>query len=186
MTDEATLAARIRSGDSAAFDELLRPYRSGMLNMAYRMTGDLEDAREVCQEAMIKIYRHIGSYRTDRSFRNWALKIVVNAAYDHLRRRRRRLDPASLGGNPNMGSKNDPEKRLEDRESGRRVEAALRRLSPREKRVFLLRDAEGYSVRETAEILGSSSISVRSHLSRARKKLREELAGLSPIKGGAA
>lgn len=180
MTHEAELVERIRGGDAGAFEALLRPHRTGMLNMAYRIMGDSEDAHEVCQDALVKIFRFIDRYRTNRSFRNWAFKIVVNTAYDHLRRRKRRFDLVESGKQAGVPSGDNPEARLLGRETRRRIFNALRDLSPRERTVFLLRDEEGYSISETAEILGSSSISVRTHLSRARKKLRAALADTHP------
>jgi len=176
MRHEAELVEKIRGGDGAAFEALLRPHREGMLNMAYRIVGDREEAREVCQEAMIKIFRHIDRFRSNLKFRNWAYKIVVNASYDFLRRRKRRFDLVEARKRAAIPLGDNPETGYLRRETGRRIESALQVLSPRERVVFQLRDAEGYSIRETAEILGGSSVSVRTHLSRARKKLRAALA----------
>ncbi len=179
MTDEKSLVARTLSGDTEAFSMLLGPLRQSMMNLAYRMTGNLESAEEICQEALIKVFKYLPKYQIGRSLRNWVLKITVNTAYDFLRLNKR--EEILIDAQKNLGvlSADSPEKNLLDGELGRQLRACLLVLTPKERMVFLLRDGEGFSVKETASLMRSSSMAVRTHLSRARSKLREHFPGRS-------
>lgn len=181
MEKEEQLIEEALRGDPLAFEMLLRPYRLGILNMAYQMSGNYEDAKEISQEALLKIYRYLRSFKAGRSFKSWIFKTVLNSSYDHLRKKKRytqmiegQKDQAGYGVP-------DPEKRLLDKEIQEKIQSCLKILSPKEKAVFLLRDGEGFSVKEAAGILGSSSMSVRTHLSRARSKIRIRLEKIYPV-----
>lgn len=175
MKNEDELVEEVLRGKHGSFELLLRPYSQGFLNMAYRMTGDLEEAKEVCQEAVIKIFRYLSRFKKGRIFRNWAYKITVNSAYDFLRRKRKYEDTVKDQERSAVSLSSGPEKQLLNKELSAEIEACLQNLSPKEKAIFLLRDAEGFSVEETSGILGCSSPSVRTHLSRARQKIRARL-----------
>ncbi len=177
MTDEKSLVARTLSGDAEAFALLLGPQRKSMLNLAYRITNNLDSAEEICQEALIKVFKYLPKYQTGRSLRNWVLKITVNTAYDYLRLNKR--EEILIDAQKNLGvfSEASPEKNLLDRELGRQLKSCLLYLTPKERMVFLLRDGEGFSVKETASLMRSSTMAVRTHLSRARSKLREHFTG---------
>jgi len=173
MKNEDELVEAVLEGDHSSFEVLLKPYRQGLLNMAYRMTGDIEEAKEICQEALIRVFRHLKTFRKGKSFKSWVYRITVNATYDFLRAGKRQkeivgsqltsLDHASRG----------PEGYLLDKEIKRKIEHILQVLSPKEKLIFILRDGRGFNIGETAKILGCSSSSVRTHLSRARRKIRD-------------
>lgn len=173
MNKEEKLVAAALAGDGQAFEQLLLPYRQRMLTLAFRMTGNLEDSREVSQDAVLKVYRYLHSYKPGRSFRNWILKTVVNAANDFLRKRGRQMDIIEGQKNPEMAvARTTPEKRYMRLEIREKIKQCLSQLSPREKAVYLLRDGEGMSIHETCRVLGVSSSSVRTHLCRARRKIR--------------
>jgi RNA polymerase sigma-70 factor (ECF subfamily) len=174
MKNEDELVEAVLKGDHSSFELLLRPYRRGLLNMAYRMTGNPEEAKEVCQEALIRIFRYLNKFKKGRSFKNWIYKIVVNTSYDFLRGKGRYAEIVESQKRGIVSSAPDPEKRLLNKEIKDKIKACLQRLSPKEKAVFLLRDEEGFSVDETSKILKCSSLSVRTHLSRARQKIREQ------------
>ncbi len=171
MKDEKILAAEAAAGSHAAFEQLLRPHRRGMLGLAYRMTGNEEEAKEVIQEALIKIYRYLHRYDGQRKFRNWAFQIVANASRDYLRKKIRR-DDLNEGCNMKLTENITPETRFLDRELRRKIDFCLQDLSPNEKIIYILRERQGFSVKETAKLTGGSSTSVRTHLSRARKKIK--------------
>ncbi len=173
MTDEKRLVDRTLAGDAEAFSLLLEPHRRSMMNLAYRMAGNLESAEEICQESLIKVFKYLPKYQTGRSLRNWILKITVNAAYDFLRLKKREENLIDAHKQSGVLSTDSPEKSVMNRELGRRLQSCLLYLTPKERMVFLLRDGEGFSVRETASLLRSSSMAVRTHLSRARSKVRE-------------
>lgn len=82
MKNEEELIEAALKGDEAAFGLLLYPYRNSMLNLSYRMVGNVEDAKEVCQEAIFKIFRYLNGYKKGKSFKNWMYRIVVNASND--------------------------------------------------------------------------------------------------------
>jgi RNA polymerase sigma-70 factor (ECF subfamily) len=174
MRSEDELVEEVLSGNHRSFELLLQPYRQGLLNMAYRLTGDLEEAKEVCQEALIKVYRYLGRFEKGRSFKSWVYKITVNSAYDSLRKKKKYENLLENQRKMELRACYDPEKQLLNREIRTKIETCLQGLSPKEKAAFLLRDGEGFSIQETSQILKCSSLSVRTHLSRARKKIREQ------------
>ena len=179
---EIELAARVLAGDSTAFEPLVLPYRKTLFGLAYKMTGNREDALEVAQETLLRAFRHLGKCDFERGFRNWLLQILVNVGRERAGRRRRETAWANSdfllenagGGGPG------PEEARGRQEIRERVLSALSALSARERDVFILRDLEGKSVRETAAIVRSSAIAVRVHLSRARGKIRDRWAALDP------
>jgi len=174
MKSEDELVDEVLKGNHRSFELLLQPYRQGLLNMAYRMTGNLEEAKEVCQEALIKVYRYLDKFKKGRSLKSWIYKITVNSAYDSLRNKKRFEDLVESQKKAAVRAGQDPEKQLLNTEIKAKIEACLQDLSPKEKATFLLRDGEGFSIEEASEILKCSSMSVRTHLSRARKKIREQ------------
>jgi len=174
MKSEDELVEDVLSGDHRAFELLLQPYRQGLLSMAYRMTGNLEEAKEVCQEALIKVYRYLRRFKKGRSFKSWIYRITVNSAYDSLRKKKKDEYLVESQKKIDFSAGHDPEKQLLNREIKAKIETCLQNLSPKEKATFLLRDGEGFSIQEASEILECSSISIRTHLSRARRKIREQ------------
>ena len=175
MKREADLIEAARQGDERAFEQLLRPYRRGLLTMACRLTGNPEDGQEVAQEAIVKIYRYLGSFQAGRSFKSWTYKIVVNAAHDFMKRQGRNRQAVHLQINPGEGEDLDPARHYLNGEIRETIRSCLRQLSPRERTVFCLRDGEGLSIKEAASVLGCSAVSVRTHLCRARQKLKSQL-----------
>lgn len=174
MKSEDELVEDTLRGDQRSFELLLHPHRQGILNMAYRATGDLEEAKEICQEALIRIYRYLGKFKKGRSFKSWIYKITVNSTYDFLRKKKKYEDLLESQKSLAVSTGHGPEEQLIDKEIKLKIETSLQTLSPKEKIIFLLRDGEGFSIKETSDVLGCSSISVRAHLSRARRKIREK------------
>lgn len=185
MKKEEELITEVLEGQNDSFEPLLRPYRQGILNMAYRMTGNIEEAKEICQDATIKVFKYLGSFNRERSFKNWLYKTVVNCSYDFLKKKSRYNALIAEQKKSFFDDSYNPEKNYSNMEIKEKIQNCLRVLSPKEKAVFLLRDAEGFSINEASQILGSSSNSIRTHLSRARQKLRKEFVRYSnPEKGG--
>jgi RNA polymerase sigma-70 factor (ECF subfamily) len=180
MKNEDELVEDILRGDCGSFEILLRPYRQGLLSMAYRMSGDWEEAKEICQEAVIKVFKHLHKFKKGKSFKSWLYSIAVNSAHDFLRRKKKYQGLIESQKSLMLDTGPDPEKLLMDKEVKAKIEFCLQRLSPKEKAVFLLRDGEGFSVKEASEVLGCSSMSVRTHLSRARQKIRERFEKIYP------
>jgi RNA polymerase sigma-70 factor, ECF subfamily len=171
---EKELVAMVLAGRTEAFEPLVSPYRQPLLALAWRLTRDAEEAREIAQEAFLRAFRSLGGYDASRSFRNWLFQIAANEARDRYRKRAREkaafgdvIAPASVGDGPEAGR--------ERQEIRSDILRSLDALSPREREVLVLRDLEELDVRETARTLGCSAIAVRVHLSKARRKLREVL-----------
>ena len=174
---EKALIERLQSGDAAAFEPLVTPYRQALLGLALRLTRNLEDAKEVTQETFLRAYKYIGRFDAERSFKNWITTILVHAARHHYNRRSR--EDLLLASEPlrekALDTSGGPEADHESRELRARLMECVEVLTPREREVFLLRDVEGLSVRETAEALGLSEANVKVRLLRARLQLREQL-----------
>ncbi len=168
----------VLSGRSEAFEPLVTPYRGPVLALAYRLTRDREEAREVAQEALLRAYRSLRRFDVSRSFRNWLFQIAANEARDRLRKAKRERT-AFEDAARRAPAADPPEAGFERLELRSRITRALDALAPREREVFVLRDLEELDIRETARALGCSSISVRVNLSSARRKIREALRGRS-------
>lgn len=182
---DSELALALKAGDGDAFAELVRRYQGRVYAVAYRLTGNREDALDVTQDAFLKAFRKIGYWRPVGGFLPWLLRLTRNQAIDHLRRReRRRHEPleealrSQRDGSSAEAAPMTTEVAVRAREIERRVQRALVRLSPSQSTVFILRHYEGLALAEIAEELGCTVGSVKVHLFRALKKLRRELADL--------
>ncbi len=180
-SDEA-LALALQGGEERALDELVRRHQQRLYAVAYRLTFNREDALDITQEAFIKAYRKIGSWKPTGSFQAWLLRLTTNQAIDHLRRAKR-YGMRSAGDVTRLESHVElaaPASAETDRAVGgieieERIQGALLTLSPSQRTVFVLRHYEGMKLREIAPVLGCSVGSVKVHLFRALRKLREEL-----------
>jgi RNA polymerase sigma-70 factor, ECF subfamily len=192
--DDRTLIERAQAGNRAAFEVLVQRYDRQVLRVALNVLGSVEDARDVYQEAFLKIYRNLHRFRFECAFYTWIYRIVTNVCLDHLRRRHShpeeqppllravsaddRRDGDFFDHQPGTGAHSDPERQVLGLEIGRRVEAALQALSPRERMVFEMRHYQGMKLRAIAEALGTTEETAKNSLFRATRKLRTELEGL--------
>lgn len=181
---EVVLIERCRKGDLAAFDELVGMYEKKAYNLAYRMTGNHEDASDVAQEAFLRVFNSLGDFRGDASFSTWLYRIVSNVCWDELRRRRRHFaasldEPVATeeGGYVRqvMDHSPGPEESLERKELQAVVQEGINELSPDHRFAVILRDIKGLSYEEIADILDCSLGTVKSRLNRARNALKEKL-----------
>jgi RNA polymerase sigma-70 factor (ECF subfamily) len=173
--DEALVAAA-KEGDSAAFEGLLRNHEADVLRVVRLLGIPAADREDVAQEIFFRVFRHLESYRPGRSFGGWLYRISVNACHDYRRKAARR--GREEGGPPPEQAADrgpGPEQRAGGRESALRLEQALKALSERERAVFVLCEMEELATREVARALQISSITVRRHLGRARRRLQELL-----------
>ena len=145
-----------------------------------------EDARDVYQEAFLRVFRNLHAFRFDCSFHTWLYRIVTNICLDHLRKRKvRKEEPAVVdtfeGPVDRMdnfeedSTDSDPERRMWNRELSRRIEEALADLTPRERMVFELRHYQGLRLRNIGEMLGTSEEAAKNCLFRATQKMRAVL-----------
>ena len=174
---EALLVARSREGDLTAFNALVAAHQDGVYNLCLRMLASPQAAEDATQEVFLAAYRNIQRFRGG-VFRAWLLRIAANACTDELRRRRRRPQ-ISLDADDSAGSAFDlpdtsssPEEWALRREMVSHIQAALMRLPTDQRAAVVLRDVQGLSYEETAEILDVSLGTVKSRLSRGRARLR--------------
>ncbi|HEY3176121.1 MAG TPA: RNA polymerase sigma factor [Candidatus Polarisedimenticolia bacterium] len=165
------LIRRAQAGEESAFEAILDRFEARAILIARGMGASRQDAEDIAQEAFLKIFRYIGSYRRDQTFKAYFYRIVINASRDHLARMRP-AGQSPLEGLDEMPA--EPERRAsyEDVEMLRR---ALQELPGREREVVILRDLQGLSTWEVARILRISPITVRRHSSRALAHLRKIL-----------
>jgi RNA polymerase sigma-70 factor (ECF subfamily) len=171
---EQELVSRARNGDRDAFRLLVERYEGRVYAIAYGLLGHREDAREVAQEAFLKAYRMLGSFRGDAGFYTWLYRIVVNLAID-LRRRDR---PAPLEDPDRMrdARSEDPAGEAYRGELRAAIRTAIDGLPPEQRAVIVLRELEGLSYAEIAEVEQIPIGTVMSRLFYARRKLQAALA----------
>ncbi len=167
------LVGAARSGDLTAFEGLMRQYERLVLVTAFRLLGNLEDAKDASQEVFLRLYRNLGRLERAGNFSGWLYKVTVNVCHDARRRRHSEGPVEEAEDAPAAGA--DPQQALTERERRRALDLSLRRLSERERTAVVLRDLEGLSTEEVARILGSTQATVRSQISQARIKMRSFL-----------
>jgi RNA polymerase sigma-70 factor, ECF subfamily len=172
--DDAELVQRTTRGDLTAFERLVDRHRPVVIRVAARIVGSGE-AEDVSQDAFLRAFHRLDRFRGDAPFRSWLLRITHNAALDHLERRRAEpVDPERLDtGEPSTAR--PPADRLEARERIERLERKLRGLNPQHRVVLVLRDAEGLSYEEIADVTDTPLGSVKGRLHRARREFIEML-----------
>jgi len=176
---EKELVAMVLSGRTEAFEPLVAPHRQALLGLAYRLTWNAEDAREVAQEALFRAFRYLHRYDPERSFRNWLFRIAANEARDRGRKKvRERHTIEKLAQEPEKHAHPEDERDAAEVRSG--ILRCLDVLGQREREVFVLRDLHDLNIKETARALGCSSLTVRVSLSRAREKVRNALRARMP------
>jgi RNA polymerase sigma-70 factor (ECF subfamily) len=174
---DADLLASHAKGDRAAFGVLVARHRDRAWAVALRTLGDPTDAADAVQEAFVKAYRTVGSFRGDAQFSTWLHRIVVNACLDSMRRARSR--PTAVL-DERADALADPEDPMGRTELGHDVVAALGRIAPNQRVAIVLVDLEGYSVEETAALLGIPTGTVKSRCHRGRIQLAALLGHLRP------
>lgn len=178
MTDtrEQRWIGAAREGDQEAFEELVRLYEKRVLALTQRMCRNPEDAAEAAQEAFFAAWRGLKSFRGESSFSTWLYRLASNACVDLLRREGRRradvsLDDEELNLDIPAGIPS-PQEEAERRELGERIEAGLRALPPEYRAVLVLREIQQLRYEEIAGALGLDVGTVKSRISRGRKRLR--------------
>ncbi len=184
--DDLALVQAVRGGDVAAFEQLVKRYDAKLLRIAQNVTHNSEDAEEAVQEAFFKAYQKLEQFHGHAKFSTWLIRITLNESLMKLRKQRatlkqlvdndvdadsdserRQFDVADWAPNPEMLYRASEFREI--------LITSLQRLSPALKVVFVLRDIEEHSLRETSEILNLTETAVKTRLSRARLQLREDL-----------
>jgi RNA polymerase sigma-70 factor (ECF subfamily) len=167
---EAELIRACQEGREDAFRSLVDRYQRRVYWIAHNMLGNADSAREISQEAFLRVFRNLSRFDVKKHFYTWLYQITVNLCIDRLRRKSngRTLPLEAIGGMADPAPR-DPAQAGEIRETTRRVHEALDRLPPKYKAVLTLRDLQGFSCEEIAEIAGCSNATVRWRIHRARQ-----------------
>jgi RNA polymerase sigma-70 factor (ECF subfamily) len=179
---DAELLQRARNGDPAAFRRIVERYEGAVATTVIGMLGPGEDADDVGQETFIRLHRALDEFRGDSSLRTYLTRIATNLSLNALRGRKRRWsrfvsrdDRDAQAREADDAGAGDLREDVEALERRAAVRAAVQGLSPKHRAVVVLRMMEGYSTRETAEILGIAEGTVMSRLHRAMSALEEDL-----------
>jgi len=185
---DAALVAQLRRADTGAAEALVGAYGDRVYRLAIRITGNASDAEEVVQDAFLNVLRNIGTFRGDASLGSWIYRIVVNVAYQNVRRRRHRRDeicfedvlPSFQEDGRHAGAISDWSARIDEPAAQRELRAALNAaiedLPPAYRVAIVLRDAQGFSMHEVADSLNISMANAKSRVHRGRLFLRKRLA----------
>jgi len=171
---ETELVSRAQSGDRNAFSELIRNHAQGVMNVVYRMCGDVQIAEDAAQETFIQAWLHLSSYRPQTSLRNWLYRIAVNSATDILRKDKRIL-PNSMEDLQLTDGQPGPEMVVSQQERIVLVQKAVLSLPEASRAVLVLREYEGLSYQEISSTLDIPIGTVMSRLNYARKLLKDKL-----------
>lgn len=187
-TDDLTLVQRVRSGDQRAFKQLVERYQRKVYAVAYGMLKDKEEARDVAQEAFVKVYKYLDHFKGDASFYTWLYRITANICIDQMRKKgTSRGDAvefdetiatdtaeANIGA---LGSKlgTNPQKAMLRKELAEKIELALQEVPEKHREILLMREVEGMSYEDLAKVLGIPKGTVMSRLFHARLKVQKIL-----------
>lgn len=185
---DAQLVALAKAGELSAFEALVHRHERAAYSLARRMLQNEQDAEDVTQQVFLSAVEHLAGFREEASFKTWLLRIATHAALKVIRKRKG-LDTVSLEEATEVSEDFDsiphpeyiadwrqsPEQLVERNETRRLLDEALALLDEKHRLVFLLRDVEGMSVKETADALGLGESNVKVRLLRARLQLREHL-----------
>jgi len=177
-SDDLPLLDRFKGGDQTAFEELVLKYQDRIYNLCRHMLGNAHDAQDAAQDTFIKAYQNLKKFRPGSSLYTWIYRIAVNTCLDH----KKRPFFTSLFRNSGEGEEfiveqvseaPSPERLYESKQTGAIIQRSLKRLSPKLRTIIILKEIEGLSYEEIAEVLEISVGTVKSRISRAREELRE-------------
>jgi RNA polymerase sigma-70 factor (ECF subfamily) len=184
-SDDLDLVHASKNGDVAAFEQLVKRYDRKLFRIAQHITHNREDSEDAVQEAFLKAFQHLGEFREDSKFSTWLIRITLNQALMKLRKQRRAAKEVSLEENYQAGEEvlpievadwaPNPEQLYRASELRGILIKTLSELRPVLRAVFVLRDIEGLSTAQTAEVLNLSQVAVKARLWRGRLQLRELL-----------
>jgi RNA polymerase sigma-70 factor (ECF subfamily) len=188
--EDALLIKAFQRGDKRAFDQLVIRHKDRIFNLCYRFIGDYEEANDSAQEAFVKAYGSLKTFRLESAFSTWLYRIAVNTCKNKLGsssyRAKRKTVSLDNPGNNEVGAlpmeiqngTPSPLARMEEKERRRLVQKALAALPAEFKMVVALRDIEGLSYEEIAQVTGLNLGTVKSRIARARTDLRNKLRGV--------
>ncbi len=181
--DDAELIEIFQNGNTAAFDTLFMRYQKRTYRLVQRFVSNPEDASDLTQDAFIRAYQGLHNFKNQCQFYSWLYRITVNLCIDFLRKRSRsevllyesdETGELSLANIADPGSES-PAKALENKELRAHIRKAVRRLPPKQRRIFILRYWDGLSLKDIAAAVGRSDGTVKAHLLHAHRNLRKHL-----------
>ncbi len=183
-SNELWLVEESRKGNVDAFEELIKDYKRVAYNIALRILRNVEDAEDASQEALIKVYKSIQNFNMQSTFKVWMYRIVVNTCIDF--KRKKNINVVSMDEGIDVGGDNqvyreiaddsaNPDVLLAKNFNSKVINDAVSKLEDDYKAIIILRDIQGFSYSEIAEILSCNLGTVKSRLNRARKSLKEIL-----------
>jgi RNA polymerase sigma-70 factor, ECF subfamily len=184
MVHDEELILRLQRGDEWAFQLLVRRFRKKIYSVAYGITLDREESQDIVQEVFLQAYRNIVGFRGDASLSTWLHRITVNRCLNWKRRWARRFKWMHVSTDSNDDDAPaaeiesplpNPEERVADAQTRQQIDNALKMLPEQIRTVFVLRELEGLSYEEIADVTGIKLGTVRSRLFHARKRLKEIL-----------
>src|SRR4030095_12062969 len=188
---EAVFVGRLQANEDTAYDELVRIYPASIFHVAFGMLGDSSDAADAVQEIFLKVFRNVGGFRGDSSLKTWIYRIAFSEILNRMRWWRRRFRSATVSldegpdGRPPVfrlaAPGPSPHQALETKERESAIHHALTKLSGDHRSIVILRDIEGFSYSEIAEVLGISVGTVKSRLARARADMKKSLVRYLPV-----
>lgn len=188
--EEVEVIRMAQAGNREAFETLVRNYDHSVLRLAFNLLRSQEDARDVYQETFLRVYRNLGNFRFDCSFRTWLYRIVSNLCLDQLRKKKVRKEESTVKNTvdgtvdllslvPEERAGIDPQRQAFSSEIKARIKGALGDLSPRERMVFEMRHFQGMRLRLIGEALGTTEEAAKNCLFRATQKMRSALGDLA-------
>ena len=182
--DEKALIKEAQRGNILAFESLVKNYDRQVLQLAYNMVNNTQDAEDIYQEVLVRVYKNLKQFEFKSEFSTWLYRVVVNYCIN-FQKKRHRLKTYSIDNEFQDGDENwkksvkseeqNPEEFFLNLELSREIETALQQLSPKQKTVFVLRHYHGHKLKEIAEILKCSEGTVKNYLFRATQKMQRQL-----------
>lgn len=171
--NELWLIEQSRKGNVDAFEELIKDYKKSAFNIALKFLRNVEDAEDVSQEALIKVFKNIKNFNMQSTFKVWMYRIVVNTCLDFKRKKTIDAYPIDDVLNITGNNNNNPDAMIEKNYTSEIVNLSINKLEDDFKTIIILRDIQGFSYNEISEILSCNLGTVKSRISRARKTLKD-------------
>jgi RNA polymerase sigma factor (sigma-70 family) len=178
VAETARLVQLTLGGDSAAFEQIVLRHETRVMNLAARLLGSRDEASDVAQEVFLRAFKYLHRLDVDKPMEPWLLRITVNVCRDAARGRQRRhalIDGEAAEAAATVDQSTDPYEGLAHKEERLMLRKGLETLPEKERLALLLRDVEGLSTAEVAQVLQSSETTVRSQVSRGRLRLKEAI-----------
>ena len=182
--EDSVLAVQARNGDYAAFEELVRRYRNDVFALAYHYVRNREEAWDLAQEVFVKAHGGLKNFRGESSFKTWLLRITANRCKDFFKKRRLRTvaletPEGEIIDAPALGQR--PDQLVESKELGAAIDAALKTLPEKHRTAIVLRELQGLSYEDMAQVMQCSMGTVMSRLHHARKKMQKVLVEMGVV-----